>query len=337
MKKIFFLLALALFLSSCGSFTSTSNSKDVNFFAGKEGLSVEFSKVAPPENVFENSDFPIFLRVRNLGAYDIQQKSGTIAIGLEKDYVPKIKSIDQSGNVGISGNDQILFDVKGKSQINPKGEEILVSMTAATGKLDPQSETKQSTMTATFCYPYKTTLSTPICIDPDIADASASKKICKAQEMNFNSGQGAPIAVTKIIQQMVPDNDKVKPQFLIFIENIGSGSPININNYNKACTQSDDSLKNFWNVASVKVSASNNEQLVCCPNKDGKCAESESGVNDYEGFLKFRDKKDFVRCTFKNGIPKNADAYTSPLKVEIDYGYVQTYAASFTIQKPAKF
>ena len=31
------------------------------------------------------------------------------------------------------------------------------------------------------------------------------------------------------------------------------------------------------------------------------------------------------------------DAYTSPLKIEVDYGYVQTISTNFIIQKPIKY
>ena len=86
MKKIIFIF-FAILIASCSSFTSTSTHKEVDLFVGKEGLAMEFSKVAPPETVFENTQFPVLMKVRNLGAQDISLNSGVISIGTEKDYV----------------------------------------------------------------------------------------------------------------------------------------------------------------------------------------------------------------------------------------------------------
>ena len=96
---------------------------------------------------------------------------------------------------------------------------------------------------------------------------------------------------------------------------------------------------NIWNVGSVKAFASgkNGEvQLQCCPNKNGECPEKEVAQNELEGFLRFRDNKDFIRCTFTQPVPRNLDAYTSPLRIEVDYGYIQTVTANFLLQKPLR-
>ncbi len=166
-----------------------------------------------------------------------------------------------------------------------------------------------------------------------MAGIRPGKKVCNVKEITFNNGQGAPITVTKIEPQMIPEGDIIKPQFLVFIENRGIGNPVNIGNYNKACGKeplNQEEVKNTWNVAFLKAYASGNKQLICTPN-------IENSVDKNIGFIRFRDKKDFVRCTFKDGVPRNNDAYTSPLRIEIDYGYVQTIAATFLIQKPLKY
>lgn len=358
MKKLIFAIFLIFTMLAVGcTASSTSKTKEIDVFVGTEGLAAEFSKTAPPPRVFESSDFPILLRIRNNGAYSIGKNAqgagasrGKLVIATEKDYVPSISLQTEDSRLSYVTNDNTaVFSLDGKTQINPKGDEILIPMGAKTGKLDPQSETRTSTITATLCYPYKTTLSTTVCIDPDAAGIRPGKKVCNVKEIAFSSGQGAPIAVTKIEPQMVPelDNNIVKPQFLIFIENRGLGNSVDINNYNNVCGKSDfvseaaagtKPITNIWNVAFLRAYGSgNNQQLVCCPNLEGKCDESESNKDKLAGFIRFRDKKDFVRCTLKEGVSKNFDAYTSPLRVEIDYGYVQTFTSSFIIQKPLKY
>lgn len=352
MKKFIFLILIGIiFLIGCNNATSKTKVSDVDVYVGTEGLTAEFSKSVPPPRVFEDSNFPILLRIRNKGAYSIKEKlGGLISIGVEKDYISKL-FVEENNQFSGDEENELFFYLDGKTKINPKGDEIVATINAKTGKLDPQSETRTSTITATLCYPYKTTLSTTVCIDPDVSGIRPGKKVCTVKELSFNKGQGAPIAVIKIEPQMIPEADKdiIKPQFLIFIENKGKGTPVNVNGYNNICRESDFSKKNTWNVAFLRAFTSgketenqvsgkeSGEQLVCCPNINGQCPEKETDPNKIAGFMRFKDKKDFVRCTFKDGIPRNSDAFTSPLRIEIDYGYVQTIATTVIIQKPLKY
>jgi len=140
---------------------------------------------------------------------------------------------------------------------------------------------------------------------------------------------------------MIPVEKEIKPQFLIFVENKGKGNPVNLKGYDSACSKSDytkdSSNKDLWNVATIKVYTSGKEeekesQLICTPS----LKDSAGAIDETTGFLRFTDNKDFVRCTFRDGIPKSSEAFTSPLKVVIDYGYVQSIASNFFIEKPYK-
>ena len=318
-----------MLILGCNTFSTNSGSKELDIRVGSDSIRAEFLKTAPPQTVFEKSNFPVVIQARNIGAYDI--KNGLISIGLEKDYVPKISL--QEGQPSRMENGVVVFDLSGKSQINMKGDEMIVSLNAVTGNLDPQSETKQSTMTATFCYPYKTVASATICIDPDIANVRPVKKVCQIKEIILNNGQGAPIAVTKIGTQMVPEGDKIKPQFLIYLENRGLGTPVSTESYASICKEAKapDPDRKIWNTAILRVYSSESgkeSELDCTP-----------GINDdvNAGLLKFRDRKDFVKCTFTQGKNLNDDAYTTPIRIEIDYGYVQSISTNFIIQKPLKY
>lgn len=350
MKKIIILILFSVFfISSCSTSSSTRSESDI--FTGINGLAIEFAKNAPPLTVFEQSSFPILLKIKNTGAYSInpsmtQDKKVLLSIGREKDYIPKLTFERNSRINVVTGKNidhQAFFYLDGKSLLNSKGDEIVVYLNADTGRLEPQSEQKNSYMTANICYPYKTTLATTICIDPDVIGIRPGQKVCQVKDITFSSGQGAPIAITVVQEQMIPkfDTHEVKPQFLIFIENKGSGNPVDTASYQNVCGKADlqsqqsaDQKNNVWNVAYVKAFASGNEQLVCCPSKDGECKEDSNNPNDWMAFVRFRDNKDFVRCIFRNGIPENSESYLSPLRVEVDYGYVQTVSASFIIQKP---
>src|SRR3989344_6446266 len=152
-RKIFFIFLLLII--GCSTSTTTSKSAQVNVYVGSEGLTAEFAKTAPPPRVFEQSSFPILIKIRNKGAFDIPPpapgseswKFGVLAIGVEKDYVTKLSFENTPRVFRRSYDNQIEFAIDGKTKINPKGSEEVIPITATTGKLDPQSENKESTIT----------------------------------------------------------------------------------------------------------------------------------------------------------------------------------------------
>ena len=338
-KKLVLILfsIFLIFINSCNQISfgqSSSKPKDINIYVGIEGLKAEFIKNAPPQQVFENSNFPIMLKINNNGAYSITEApKGFMSLGTtdiaKPSFQPNIQASAEKDNA-------VSFVVDGKTTINPKGGEIILLFDTKTGKLDESSQSKPSTISATLCYPYKTTLSTTVCIDPDIAGVRPGKKACSVKTLAFSGGQGAPISVTKIESQMIPNGDKVEPLFTIYIENRGSGKPLNIDSYSKFCFKdalTEQEKKTFYDTAIVKAYRSGDQttnQLVCNRNIKGSS-------DKLTGFVKFTDKKDSITCSFTEGIDKNSDAYTSPLRIEIDYGYEQTISTNFVIQKPSKY
>ncbi len=56
------------------------------------------------------------------------------------------------------------------------------------------------------------------------------------------------------------------------------------------------------------------------------------------GHIKLKDKKDIIRCTVnpEDFISTSQDAYVSPLKIVLAYGYSQSISASYIIQKTAR-
>src|SRR3989338_8657876 len=164
---LLWLMVIFLLISACTS--STRKTPDIDIYQGTEGIVLEFVKNAPPPKAFEDSAFPIAVKITNKGAYSIDDKNPAIfTLIREKDYV-KLSAYDNDERIkDRSSDNQFRFKLDGKSQIRQKGDEMIVTFNAVTGKLEPQSEIKQSIVTANACYPYKTLLTTSVCIDPDI-------------------------------------------------------------------------------------------------------------------------------------------------------------------------
>ena len=342
-KFIIINLVFLLFLLGCNITSSNQKTKDIDVRVGLNGLVLEFIKNTPPVKVFEGDTFPVIVKIRNNGAYTIDKDKAIISLGVEKDYTRglKLQTTESVNKVEITqSNDKLkdqpaMFGIEGKTTINTNGGFEVVSYDLQAGNVDPQSEAHSSIVIATACYSYQTILSTTVCIDTDVSGTKPGKKVCNMQDLTFSNGQGAPVAITKIEINMLPakisnENEitQIKPQFLIYIENKDKGNVI-LNGIEKEyCTQSSvghDKLNKIW----VKASLGGKE-LDCKTLKKDLSSQSEN-----DNYVKLLDKKALARCIIKeeNNVARNADNYLSPLRVELTYGYTQSIAANYFIQK----
>ncbi len=316
---------------------------DVDVRKGTEGLVMGFTKNAPPERVFERSKdessgiFPVGVELKNKGASDIE--NGILVFGFEKDYVDVADAsgqLEDSGCKELNGEsinyEKCGFDIKGKSIFNLEGDEEFIRINAQTKKIGAQSETQPSTILATACYQYNTSFGSSVCVDTDVYGIRKGKKACNIVDLQFSEGQGAPVTITKVETRMLPsEEDKIKPHFLIHVENKGNGEVINpekdkedpnIYIYEKACTSKPLKYTDF---NTLKVNAwLSGVKLEC---------------NADDDLVRLKDKEDIIRCTLEEqgGIPSNRDAYTAPLKVELEYGYTFTISKDIIIEKILKY
>jgi len=362
-KKLIFMIGILLLLAVAGcqgGKKDQSPISDVDIRKGTDGIIMEFLPNAPPENVFEGdesnpSEFPISLRIKNAGATDIggsieknketlEIEGGIIALGFEKAYV----------GIVPAGEEKQEFGIKGKSIYNPFGDEDFITIEGEAKKIGVQSEKHPSTIFATACYPYSTTLGTSVCIDPEIIpQEQGQQKACQVRDLVFSEGQGGPVSVIKVETRILPQaDDKVKPHFLIHIKNAGNGQIVNASNFDKACTSGGIDYKEFFNT--VIVSASLSGMPLKCNGKEilGDPTRVVVTLRKGSGFA-LAKSEDMIRCTleedldgdgnpddFNNDgkqdiefINSGADAYVSSLKVELEYGYTFTISKNIIIEK----
>ena len=328
-------LILTVIVFGCTNLQSNSKSKEVDLRIGVTGLTLEFLKNTPPAKIFEESVFPVIVKVRNNGAYSIKDNEAAVfSLGVEKDYTKKVSLLAAGSIQSLGIGNAALFKLEGKTKINPKGEEQVISYNVQAGKVDPQSEAHPSTVIATVCYPYESVLENSVCIDTDVVNLRPSKKVCQTQDIVFSNGQGAPVAVTKIEINMLPTlaegqnelSGKIRPQFLIFVENKGQGIVIKKESVMDFCTKSETSHANL-NIVYVDVYLAGQKL---------ECQLEKKVGSDELGHIKLLDKKDIIRCVFKDGIEASRDTYLSPLKVVLKYGYTQSISANYFIQKTAR-
>ncbi len=302
-------IVFLLVIAGCNG-TANKSITDEDVRKGVDGLAMAFTKNAPPDKVFEQSIFPIGIELKNKGASDVQK--GFLVLGFEKEYVD-----------ATAMEAKETLDIKGKSIFNLNGDEEFITLNAQAKKVGSQSETHPSTIFATACYPYRTILGASVCVDTDIFGKQLRKKACQAKDLQFDKGQGGPIAITKVEVRMLPDADndpnKVVPHFIIYMENKGNGEVVAEDKIEDVCSKKPLGFKDF-NRITVRASLSDKE-LNC---NLGETEKAES---------RLREKKAIARCTLKEGIPGDRDAFASPLKIEAAYGYTFTISKDITIEK----
>ena len=344
--RMILLLILLSLLLGCNSKGARSAQQLPDVHSGTMGLEMGFLKNTPPKLVFEQSSFPIILRIRNLGASAIPNpenpfigdKQAILSLGLETDYIQAL-SVEEGGRV-VSTNpsdplsNEAQFSIEGKSLINLKGDEEVISYTVTPARIDPQSETHQSLAIATLCYPYQTELVSTVCIDPDPSNIRLLKKSCKAEDLSFPSGQGAPVAIAKVEVQMLPNQQgTIRPQFLVTVENRGKGDVTKIGSYDSIC-RGRSGTATIRDLNGVKMEAYLSGQALECYLRD-EGLKIDGGQKDE--YVRLVGKSDVVRCTYPTKAPQqilqSTETYTAPLRILLTYGYTQSESIEYTIKK----
>jgi hypothetical protein len=316
------IIIMILLVSGCGP---RSENLDVIVHEGIEGLEINFLERSPPDESYEGDRFPVTVELRNKGATDIPPDKGILVLGVEQEYVEIPSSYIE--------NPVILFGLEGRSLYNPIGGMDRRTVELTTKKLGPQMEVITSTVAITTCYPYKTEATAQVCVDTDIYGEKMQEKVCTPNDLSMGTierdgeelprGQGAPIAVTKIEQKMLSHErqDSMKPTYVIHVQNMGNGVPIDIDGYEKAC-EGASSQKKTVNVVKANVFLSDRtNQLDCKP-------KLEASSTDKAGYIKLEGGEDTIKCELKEGILKAYGTFTTPLIIDLDYGY------TYTISKP---
>ncbi|MBI4176732.1 MAG: hypothetical protein HY518_05990, partial [Candidatus Aenigmarchaeota archaeon] len=319
-------MLISLSVIACTSQQQTGGKSIQDVQTGTSGLEMEFLKNAPPKIVYAQTEFPVILKIKNAGMYTIDDKKKAIlSLGAERDYTSSVK-VETGGR--ISGTDnEAEFTLDGKTPLNPRGDEEVIAYTLKASKIDPQSESHPSSVIASLCYPYQTKLAASVCIDPDPNNVRPIKKSCAVQDLSLSAGQGAPVAITKVEVQILPtSSDKVKPQFIISVENKGKGEVTKVDSYSSACRKTSDSKKityKDFNALGMKATLSGQE-LKCSVRAETVSDGSTSDGSNKE-FARLSSKKGVVRCTYPedaaDSISKGVESYTAPFTITLDYGY----------------
>lgn len=298
--KFRYLFILLILLSACDPSEKLPSTND-EVFRGSDGLNMNFIVNAPPPEIYPNQQFRTGITIRNLGAK--YAADGYLLIGYEEDYMTLAQENIQS------------IYLEGRTLANIYGEEEKYFFDFESKNVDDQSTHHRSTIFATTCYGFKTDAAAQICVDTDIYNEKQGQKICSAQDISLND-QGAPVAIKKIEQDMLPmGDDKVKPIFKIYIKNVGDGQVVARNSIAKACSSEPLSRQDDIGVVTVDVKLGTTP-LTCSPIP-----------------MHLERDTDYVRCWLEEGISTNFITYQSFLQIHLEYGYMTTRSRDVDIRR----
>lgn len=151
------------------------------------------------------------------------------------------------------------------------------------------------------CYKYQTTADAIVCIDPDPFEVVQEKKVCQyTDSVQTGGSQGAPVAVTKVEQEVGSD----QLFFRIYVSNVGGGSVMVPSSYNQ-CPFDVDFQDLDKVIATVKL-----------PHDASPDCTPKGTTSDP---IRLTNGQGYIFCRFDK--PAANSAYTTSLNVDLDYVY----------------
>ena len=334
LRKILIFELLLLFVIAVSGCTGGQNVKKSleQIHTGTEGIAIGFLPNNPPDEIHveqQGTDtFDVILDIRNRGAYPQPDDSGGIASSKGKVFlsgydtniisfrVKDARSGQQgTSSGGLSFGDLSKMSLEGKSIINLNGGQDVIAFTGSVDGNKLNVEKYEPTFLATACYYYETAAGQSVCIDPDPYSTISEKKVCEVKDVSL-SGQGAPIAVTKIDEQAFA----YKTQFRITIKNAGNGEVMTQEAAENKCdplgnkkVERDDIDK--VNLETVKIGE---QGLTCGPFADAAVKGASGAVRLING------EGSFICDMPKDMYGRSTSAYTTPMLIKLSYGYRTT-------------
>ncbi len=305
----------ALFLAGCSKGVQEGTAGIPEVYTGIEGVEASFLPQTVPHTVTSGGSAEFILLLENKGAVDVDFNSILLSV-LDNRGAFSFNNPDLTKDYVASTNPEFLgiFPVfPGKDSMPAKGATAVLKMSAS---VNPNVEDSDTGFVATICYKYQTKLTANICIDASPVSFQKQRKPCDYTRPVSLQSQGAPVAVRKIEmldpEKVLVGNVKVvRPKFKIYVLNVGDGLIVDQDKLDLFCT----SKKSSGEIKRIKFDSIelNGKSL----GNGIRCTETEktlAGLSD-----------DYILCAYEeNDIVDGSGAFSTPLRVQISYGYTST-------------
>ena len=270
---------------------------------GTQGIEISTTPNYPPALLYDQNPLVAILEVKNKGNYDLEAQNCIIQVtGYDPNIIGGMQSTRScADNTGALG---------GKNVYNLDGGYNQIEFSSSNLNL-PQGVYEYSpTLNFMACYNYHTVASPSICVDPLLYQVTAEQRTCNPTDVILAGGQGGPVGVSYVGVDMVGK----KGIFEINVRNFGSGRVLNPDTDISNCGESSLTYQDLDRVRyNIQLSGGN---LIDCKPSDG--------------IVRLSSNQGKIVCSFD--IP-GGSAFETPLLIDLDYGYVQSFTKAVKIIK----
>lgn len=270
------------------------------FKGGTEGVGIVFVEGSPVSSfdAGENAEFSV--KLTNSGEYDVPAGEA------------KARIFSTSPSFGLNNNymasSEVLYGISVEGD-TPGEREIDLGI----GNYAEDIVIKQEfPVNARVCYPYKTRVSTTVCMGSRRLSEGGAEQVCEVEGSRITTGtvSSAPVQVTEV-EQGYKGSDGMT--FSITIENKGTGT---VNDHTKACEELDSS--DFADIVYMDIYPD-----------DVRCRFPEGTEGD-KGKLTLYNGAKTIICerTLEAGADSN---YEDNLRIILDYKYLDTTSKIVTV------
>lgn len=334
--KILIILTALLFVvgASCQTPSFFKGKQDENVddtFTGTNGLELSFLEGTPPNEVYQDTTFDIFVELQNKGALDIN--TGKIVLN-----IPAI--------FNVKDDKTRIIEILAGRENYPDGETRIIEWNGVEVKKTTVRNDARQTINVQACYDSSVEAQPEGCVIPrpgsiGIIDGECGTKGSKWGEIGtkktlsggqggpiaissfktLSGGQGGPIAISSFIETVLKNDEATnKLVFRFEVNNVGGGDVINRDKVDDCRLTAKDKEK--AEVEIEKVSWLGEEEAFVCTGGSGD--ENKNKVIMLNG-------KGTFKCTSPS--VSNDQHYSLPLYIKMNYGYVKSLNKGFTLKK----
>ncbi len=302
------LLCTILLITSCGPQGATQNPTDTaaalkQVQTGSQGVEVSLLPNFPPSTLYDQDELNIILNINNKGNYNLDAGSCFVQVtGFDPNIIRGGLNIPRSCAEKVGS-------LEGKNIYNLQGGSNQVELKSSSIYLPEGTFEFNPTLDFRTCYNYHTKASPAVCVDPALYQIAADQKVCIPKPVGVGGGQGAPVGISSVNVNMVGS----RAVFDISVQNLGGGKVLSPYSDLQGCSQP-LSFDDIDRVA-YTVQFPGGSLIDCKPNG---------------GVIRLNNGNGKIICTFN--VP-GTSAYESPLLIDLDYNYMQSFKKTIKIVK----
>tara|TARA_Y100000310_G_scaffold278642_1_gene297184 strand:- start:9247 stop:10194 length:948 start_codon:yes stop_codon:yes gene_type:complete len=272
--------------------------------SGVQGVELEFLQDLPPPVIYDQNELVSLIEVRNLGNSNLAQEDCFVHI---TGFDPFIIA---GGFDAIRPCAENLPLLEGKSLYNTQGEVNQLEFISSAISL-PDVPEYSPNLKYNVCYNYHTKASPSVCVDPLKFQVSGQQKACDFRSgVKVRAGQGGPVGISYVKSDMVNG----KAIFEINVRNMGNGRILS-------------PYADIFSCGDVGLDRTEFDRVGYTVQLGGGAL---GDCKPRDGIIRMNNENGKILCTFDTF---GTAAYETPLIVDLDYSYWQSYDKQVRIVK----